>query len=414
VSETVSDMPAPLREVLTESVSSVKQREGSALDRILHAHQNRVVLFGCGGLGRRAIEKFRELGVRPLALCDNNTSLWGTEIQGIAVLSVSQAAARFGSGALFLVAVWNPRHWYGETSQQLEAAGATFVTSYLPLFWRFPDDFLQVYLLNELPAKVYQAKDSVLAAEELWADDLSLRVYRANIYWRALGDPRFMPPRPIENTYLPRDIFKPVRNECFLDCGAFDGDTVRQVLDRCGPDFAAIYSIEPDPASFEKLHDYVATLPVEIANRIHPIQGAVGDRRTVIRFRSGSDTGPMMNQDDQAGGDVQCYPLDDLPVVEPVTMIKMDIEGAEYDALHGASRTIARDQPILAICVYHTQSDIWRIPLLVHSMLPDHRLFLRAYEGDGFQTVLYAVPAGRLLAESEAAGAPNPGKPIAA
>jgi hypothetical protein len=95
--------------------------------------------------------------------------------------------------------------------------------------------------------------------------------------------------------------------------------------------------------------------------------------------------------------DVQCYPLDDLSIAQPVTLIKMDIEGAEYAALLGARNVIARDKPLLAICVYHTQEDIWRIPLLIRSMLPEHRLFLRAYEGDGFQTVVYAVPADRVL-----------------
>jgi hypothetical protein len=75
----------------------------------------------------------------------------------------------------------------------------------------------------------------------------------------------------------------------------------------------------------------------------------------------------------------------------------MDIEGAEYDALRGGVNVIRRDRPILAICVYHTQSDIWRIPLLVHSMVPEYKLYLRAYEGDGFQTVMYAVPSERIL-----------------
>jgi hypothetical protein len=58
---------------------------------------------------------------------------------------------------------------------------------------------------------------------------------------------------------------------------------------------------------------------------------------------------------------------------------------------------IERDQPILAICVYHTQNDIWRIPLLLHEMLPQHKFYLRGYEGDGFQTVLFAVPPGRVV-----------------
>jgi hypothetical protein len=74
----------------------------------------------------------------------------------------------------------------------------------------------------------------------------------------------------------------------------------------------------------------------------------------------------------------------------------MDIEGAEFDALRGGQKVIQRDRPVLAICVYHAQNDIWRIPLFAHEMLPEHKLFLRAYEGDGFQTVMYAVPPERV------------------
>jgi len=80
----------------------------------------------------------------------------------------------------------------------------------------------------------------------------------------------------------------------------------------------------------------------------------------------------------------------------------MDIEGAEFDALRGARKVIERDRPLLAICVYHTQDDIWRIPLLIHEMVPGHHLFLRAYEGDGFQTVVYAIPPWRLIARAAA------------
>ena len=394
-------MPPSLAELLQESTKSVRHREAHAMEDLLSARGGRIVLFGCGGLGRRAVEKLRELDVQPLALCDNNASLWGTEMQGIPVLSVDEAAARFGADALFMVAVWNPHHWIGETAQQLKAAGAQAVISYHPLFWRFPNDLLPVRLLNDAPSKVYQAKREVLAVEALWGDELSLRIYRANIYWRALGDPQYMPARPIENTYFPPDLFKPVPDECVLDCGAYDGDTVRQIVALCGARFAAIYSLEGDAVSFEILRQTVAALPDELAKKIHPIHGAVGGERTVVRFSSDGGTGSKMDPGSHAGVAVQCYPLDELPVAESVTMIKMDIEGAEYDSLHGASRMIARDKPLLAICVYHTQNDIWRIPLLVHDMLPDHLLFLRAYEGDGFQTVMYAVPQHRLLPDAE-------------
>ena len=180
-------MLAPLREILTESISAVKEREASALDQLLSTHQSRVVIFGCGALGRRATEKLQELGIQPLALCDNNELLWGTVIQGISVVSVQQAAAQFGGNALFLIAVWNPHHWYVETERQLKSAGVKFITSYAPLFWRFPEHFLPVFLLNDLPSKVYEAKNAVLEAEKLWADDKSRQLYRANIHWRALA-----------------------------------------------------------------------------------------------------------------------------------------------------------------------------------------------------------------------------------
>jgi FkbM family methyltransferase len=395
--ETTLAMLVPLREILTESISAVREREAAALDQLLLAHQNRVVIFGVGGLGRKTIEKLQELSIQPLALCDNNELLWGTDIHGIPVLSVQQAAAQFGGDALFLIAVWNPHHWYGETEQRLKSAGAKFISSYAPIFWRFPTDFLPVYLLNDLPTKVYQAKDAVLEAENLWADDNSLQIYRANIHWRALGNPSHLPARPSENTYFPADIFTLSTDECILDCGAYDGDTVELILRRYGSAFSAIYPIEGDAVAFEKLRAYVATLPFEIQGKIHPIHCAVGGTRSVVRFTSDGSTGLKRNDNDSPDMDVQRYPLDELPIAPPVTLIKMDIEGAEYAALLGARNVIARDKPLLAICVYHTQEDLWRIPLLIRSMLPEHRLFLRGYEGDGFQTVVYAVPANRVL-----------------
>jgi hypothetical protein len=74
----------------------------------------------------------------------------------------------------------------------------------------------------------------------------------------------------------------------------------------------------------------------------------------------------------------------------------MDIEGAEHDALVGARPAIERDAPILAVCVYHSQNDLWRLPLLMKAMVPGYRMFLRCHEGDGWQTVAYAVPPGRV------------------
>jgi hypothetical protein len=65
------------------------------------------------------------------------------------------------------------------------------------------------------------------------------------------------------------------------------------------------------------------------------------------------------------GTEIEVTTIDDVVGEERVMFIKMNIEGAEIDALKGATRTIRRWRPKLAISAYHRPSDLWRIPRLV-------------------------------------------------
>src|ERR1700679_3645590 len=114
---------APLNEVLTESVASVKDREASALHDLLRAHHNRCVIFGAATLGRKALGPLREIGIEPLALCDSNPARWGATISGLTVLSPPAAAAQYGATAIFFVTIWNDFHWYRDTLAKLTALG---------------------------------------------------------------------------------------------------------------------------------------------------------------------------------------------------------------------------------------------------------------------------------------------------
>jgi FkbM family methyltransferase len=403
------DVLEPLSGVLTESVESVKQREASALDDLLRARQNRCVIFGAGTLGRKALSLFREIGVEPLAICDSNPNLWGTTIAETIVLSPSEAAAQFGTNAVFFVTIWNDFHWFRATRAKLTALGCTLVSSYAPIFWRFGDRFMHLLLLNEPAHRLYQDLDRVLEAESLWTEAESLSIYRSNILWRALGDPSHLPWPAPQNTYFPPDLFRLTSKESIVDIGAFDGDTIRLILNLAGSDFERIHAIEADSVSAGKLDAYISSLPETTAKKIRQLNCAVSAERCVLRFSASGNATSKIEDD---GVDVQCFPLDELFQEEPVTFIKMDIEGAEYDALLGAAKTIEQNLPVLAICVYHTQNDIWRIPLLIRSRYPTYQLYLRTYDGDGFQTVLYAVPPDRVLSEAAKSAAPRLLKPV--
>jgi len=78
---------------------------------------------------------------------------------------------------------------------------------------------------------------------------------------------------------------------------------------------------------------------------------------------------------------------------EKVTFIKMDIEGAELNALKGAERIIREQKPKLAICIYHKPEDVWEIPSLLLNFVSDYKFYIRHNTYSFlYDTTLYALP----------------------
>ncbi|HEL0742366.1 TPA: FkbM family methyltransferase [Streptococcus equi subsp. zooepidemicus] len=88
---------------------------------------------------------------------------------------------------------------------------------------------------------------------------------------------------------------------------------------------------------------------------------------------------------------IKTIDLDSFLSEKDVTLIKMDIEGSEYDALMGAKRMIIENMPKLAICIYHTECHLWDIPLLIKEFVPEYKLYIRHYGENYWDTICYAV-----------------------
>ncbi|MGD0507352.1 MAG: FkbM family methyltransferase [Terriglobales bacterium] len=311
---------------------------------------------------------------------------------GLPVLSPQEAAAQYGASALFLITIWSRGHFYPETRVQLEGLGCTRVDSTAWLRWKFADQLLPDFC-QDLPHKVYEQAAEVRKAASLWADDFSRREYLNQVRWRALGDQDALGPPIKEQSYFLDSLYRINDGEVFVDCGAYTGDTAEQLI-RKNPAFSRIVAIEADPQNFDRLTKWMGTLDASVASRISALNAAVGAKRGQLRFQASGDEGARLSADGNVV--VECVPIDDLATEAAPTFIKMDIEGAELDALEGARRSIQKHRPILSICVYHKQNDLWRIPLFIHSLVEDYRLFLRPHYGDGWDLVCYAVPANRL------------------
>jgi len=382
--------------LLAEDVDAVKERERTAFDRLLAETNGWIVLFGAGNLGRKALRCLRSIGIEPLAFADSNAARWGIQADGVDVLSPKEAADRFGSSAMFMVTIWSLGHAFRETHAKLKSLGCRTVLPSASLRWKFSNELLPDYC-QDLPHKLYEQADEVRAAAKLWADDESRSEYLNQIRWRMLGDYDCLGGPHREEQYFPESLFHLIPGEVFVDCGAYDGDTAKRFISR-NANFARLLAIEPDPDNHRRLCQW-AERQIEVRDRIVTYGLAVGASSGSVRFNATGAEGASIAK----GGDVlvECASLDELAADAAPTYIKMDIEGAEEDALQGARRLIREHSPILAVCLYHRPSDLWRIPSLILSLVGNYKLFLRPHFGDGWDIVCYAVPPHRLRSAAE-------------
>ena len=84
-------------------------------------------------------------------------------------------------------------------------------------------------------------------------------------------------------------------------------------------------------------------------------------------------------------------PLDDVLKNKKVTFVKMDIEGAEPQALRGAENIIRTQKPRLAICIYHDLKHLWEIPFYIKNLVPEYKIYLRHHTNLEYETVCYAI-----------------------
>lgn len=227
----------------------------------------------------------------------------------------------------------------------------------------------------------------------LMADDISRDTFFYILLFRMMPyDIRFLEKvRCHGYEYYQKELLPQEEGGVLLDCGAYDGLTAKEFEQAYGK-YKRIYSFEPVPENFQLLEEN--TKDMEDLVRLNK---GVGQKADVIRFLVARD-----------GSRSHCTGEIEVPVVriddeitEPVTFVKMDIEGMEMAALKGAETRLVADRPFLAICVYHLISDFHKIPLYLDQLLPDYQFRFR-HHGDlnwkapQYGTVLYGCPKEKL------------------
>lgn len=180
------------------------------------------------------------------------------------------------------------------------------------------------------------------------------------------------------------------KNSVFVDCGAYDGDTIRNFIECSNGEYKKIWGVEADPLNFDKLKNFVERSnykDVKIFNC------GVWNEKGILSFDGGKSTSSSISEEGSGETSIAVDTIDNLLSGAPVTFIKMDIEGSELKALQGAQESIKKYKPVLAICVYHKAEDLITIPQFIKSLNADYKFYLRKHTFVlPTELVLYALP----------------------
>lgn len=348
-----------------------------------------VLLFGTGYLGRHVLPDLEGLPFKAVAFVDNNPALWGTELNGLEILSPDAAVDRFGQSVLWLITIYTNR----PVIEQCRALRVPWVTC-AELSWTLPEPHPSSFIFG-MPEQLAESTQEIVEAAALWSDAESGAEYRSQIRWRFLLDyDALSAPRPTFETYFPDDLIRPIDEEVFVDCGAFTGDTIEAFLRARNNVFGEIVGIEPDRVNCRELQRRIDDWSAAGIGPVYLETAAVGAERGQLTFDTTGTAGSRVGAGTET---LEVAPLDELLANRTPTYIKFDVEGAEHDALVGGAETIRANMPVLAVCLYHRPHDLWDLPLLVRSLRPDYRMYLRRYADERWEQILYAVPPNRVV-----------------
>jgi FkbM family methyltransferase len=289
-----------------------------------------------------------------------------------------------------MLGICNPETNVLEIARELRGQGHSEVWSPVDVFISLGRTGVQrshYWLTSDVNLYEREALSIDLALGHL-ADARSRSAFTGLLRYRIGGDLRDLPDvDPPQLHYLPNDVDFISGPVSLVDGGAYVGDTVEAFVN-ARVDLQSVLAFEPDPDNFERLTQALANRSPGFAALALPL--ALGRGTGPLRFNADGTAAATLDNDGAVI--VQCVSLDDALHGSSASHIKLDLEGAEPDALAGMERVLAAQRPRLAISAYHRADHLWTLLLQVAALELDYQFYLRCYGEQCFDTVVYAIP----------------------
>ncbi len=230
-------------------------------------------------------------------------------------------------------------------------------------------------------------KSELEESKALLCDEESRRIFDNVLRFKLTGNIQCLKNAESDRQAVMRDLVCPARIRVAADLGAYNGDTVRELLDTPSNKINTVFAMEPDARNFRKLSAYAE---IETRAKILPVHAGAWSQAEMLYFdESGNRNASFETNRSTTLCDrpikraaIAAMPLDSVLGDTPADYIKYDVEGAEAEALIGSKNAILRNTPTLLVSLYHRNEDLFALPLLIKKHFPAYQKFyLRRFAG---------------------------------
>lgn len=349
---------------------------------VLSETKKPIIMYGMGDGAEKILAVMEKYGIRPTDFMASDEFVRGHSFKGFRVKKLSEIEELYND---FIVVIC-----FGtdlpDVMENIDKIRAKYET-YAPDVPVAGDGLFDSDYISDHEFEIMQLKP-------LLADDLSRDTLDLIMRYRITGDLDIL-----KKSESPKseaiEMLNIGLNETYVDCGAYNGDTVEEFLRFTGKQFNRIYAVEPDRRNFAKLRRRLYYIS---ANLLIAKNAAAWSSDTKLIFNNKAGRGSAMlteiteNNYTGRGIETDAITVDTLLIGERASLIKYDVEGSEREALLGSAETIRKYKPRLVVSLYHRVGDIIELPLLIHELNPNYRMFLRHHPYiPAWDTNLYCI-----------------------
>ncbi len=314
-----------------------------------------VVIYGMGNGADKVIDEFNRLDIEIKGVTASDDFVRGQQFRGFTVKKLSEFDGDFIIAVAFASCI-------PEVMNHIFSLCGKYrvIVPCVPVFGDeiFNREFVEKHE-NELNS-----------AYELFENE-SKKIYAGCVDFIFGGELETLKNITTEKNEVFENILKLGDNESYLDLGAYRGDTVEEFLNYCKGKYSDITALEPDRRTFKKLETYLENVEKSTA-----YQCAVYSENKTLIF---SNKAGRQSTISEKGIETEAVCVDSLYADKTVTYIKMDVEGAEKEAIQGAEKTLKNQKPKLNIALYHRSEDVFSIPLQIAKINPEYKFHIRRH-----------------------------------